>query len=271
MARLRRFFNFWRQRSLDSEFDDELRFHVEMRIEANLRAGMTRADAEAEARRHLGSSLRVKEGMRAARVSLWLDSFACDFRDAVRSLRRHPGTTSLAVLMLSLGIGATTAIFGVVHSILIKPLPYPDSDALVRIVHSVGGIDMEDFNDAIVVAYEQNTATFLDVGVWNPYAAAATITGQGDPEEVSTLRASRSVLTTLGAQPEIGRIFSVADDTPRSPNVVILTNGYWRRKFGKDPGVLGRAITINGRPHEIIGVTPAEFRFVAGHDLILPL
>jgi predicted permease len=270
MPALRRFFNFWRGRSLDREFDDELRFHLEMRIEANLLAGMTREDAEAEARRHLGSSLRVKEDMRDARVSQWLDSIACDLRDAMRSLSRHPGITSLAVLMLSLGIGATTAMFSVVYSVLIKPLPYPDSDALVRIVHKIGGTDMEDFNDAIFVSYGENNRTFLDLGVWNPYAATATITGQGDPEEASTLTASRGFLTTIGVQPEIGRIFSADDDTPRAPNAVILTNGYWQRKFGGDRGVLGRTLTINGRPHQIVGVVPAEFRFGAQHDLILP-
>ena len=193
-----------------------------------------------------------------------------DVRYAARTSLSQPGFAAAAVLTLALGIGATTAIFSVVNGVLINPLAYPRSDALVRIVHSIGGIEQPYFNDALYVTYAENTQTFHDVGVWSP-GTTATVTGEGDPEEIRALTASHRVLTTLGVPPEIGRWFSEADDAPGAPDVVILSHGYWHRAFGRDRAVLARALAINGRPHQIIGVMPAAFRFGDEVDMILPL
>jgi predicted permease len=201
---------------------------------------------------------------------LLLDDLWRDMRYTARTLRKQPGFAAAAVVTLALGIGATTAIFSVVNGVLINPLPYPDSDALVRIVHSIGGIDQPYFNDAIYTTYADNTQAFEDVGVWTP-GETATVTGQGDPEEVRTLRASHGVLTTLGVRPEIGRWFSTAEDTPGAPDTVMLGHAYWQRKFGGDRAVLERVLTINGRPHQIIGVMPAGFRFDGELEIVLPL
>jgi predicted permease len=199
-----------------------------------------------------------------------LDDLWQDLRYTARTVRKQPGFAAVAVLTLALGIGATTAIFSVVNGILLNPLPYPDSGALVRIVHAIGGIDQPYFNDAIYTTYADNTHAFADVGVWSP-GGTATVTGHGDPEEVRALMASRGVLTTLGVQPEIGRWFSQAEDTPGGPDTVMLGHGYWERRFGGERGVLERALAINGRPHQIVGVMPAGFRFDGEPDLILPL
>ena len=201
---------------------------------------------------------------------LLIDDLWQDLRYTARMMRKQPGFAAAAVATLALGIGATTAIFSVVNGVLINPLLYPDPDALVRIVHSIGGIDQPYFNDAIYTTYAGNTQTFQDVGVWSP-GETATITGQGDPEEVRTLTASQGVLTTLGVRPEIGRWFSKADDTPGAPDTVMLTHGYWHRMFGGDRAVLERVLTINGRPHRIIGVMPASFRFGDELEIVLPL
>lgn len=146
-------------------------------------------------------------------------------------MSKQPGFTAGVIATLALGIGGTTAIFSVVNGVLIKPLPYPDSNALVRIVHSIGGIEQRFFADGIFLAYLDNTQAFQDMGVWTPGETAA-ITGQGEPEEVRALKASRGVLTTLGVRPVIGRWFSTAEDTPGSPDTVILTSGYWQRRLG---------------------------------------
>jgi predicted permease len=199
-----------------------------------------------------------------------LESIQHDIRYVARVLGRTPGFTAAAVLTLALGIGATTAVFSVVHGVLIKPLPYPDPDALVRIVHSIGGIDQPYFSDRIYLTYVDNTQAFQDLGVWTP-GETATITGQGQPEEVRTLTASRGVLTTLGVRPEIGRWFSIDEDAPGAADTVMLTSGYWQRRFGGDNGVLGRALNVNGRPHQIIGVMPSSFRFAGDVEIILPL
>ena len=151
---------------------------------------------------------------------------------------------------------------------LIKPLPYPDSDRLVRIVHNIGGVDQPWFSEAIYAAYADTGQAFQDVGIWDTRAAA--VTGLGDPEEVRTLTVNRGFLTALAVPPQVGRLFSTEDDTPGAPLAAILSHDYWERTFGGDRGVLERAITIDSRAHQIVGVMPAQFRFGGEHDIILP-
>jgi predicted permease len=194
-----------------------------------------------------------------------------DLRDATRMLRSQPGFAAAALLMLTLGIGATTAIFTVVNAVLINPLPYPDPDALVSIVHTVDGRDEPFFSDAIYNTYLENTRAFEDFGVWTPYANVATVTGRSQPEEVRALTVSRGVLTTLRVRPDVGRIFSEADDAPGAHDTVMLSHAYWQREFGGDPSVIDRVVTINARPHRVIGVMPAGFRFAGESDVVLPI
>jgi putative ABC transport system permease protein len=194
-----------------------------------------------------------------------------DLRQAIRVMRAQPGFAAAAIIMLALGIGSTTAIFSVVKAVLINPLPYPNADALVRIAHNIGGIDQDYFNDAIFLIYAEHAQAFESVGVWTPESTGVTITGQGDPEEVRALNASHGLFTTLGVQPEIGRWFSVQEGAPGGPDTVMLGSGYWRRRFGGDPTVVGRSIVINGQPHQIIGVMPARFTFGGDSDVMLPL
>jgi predicted permease len=198
------------------------------------------------------------------------DACRYDVKSALRGLRRTPGYTATAVLMLALGIGATSAIFSVVNAVIIRPLPYPSSDAIVRIAHAIGGIEQQYFSEAIFLTYAENTQAFQDLGVWNP-EATVTITSEGDPEEVAALVASRGLLATLGVQPHIGRWFSNEEAAPDGPDVVLLAAGYWQRKLGGDPGVLGRTLTVNGGPRQIVGVMPASFRFGGDFEVVLPL
>lgn len=267
----------------EAEIIEELSQHLDQRYEELRTGGASDADAQRLALEELLDRDTFANHMRSLRQAqspppiapgapgrflvgdLWQD-----VRYAARMLRSQPGFAVTAILTLGLGIGATTAIFSVVNSVLIKPLPYSDSDALVRIVHLIGGIDQPYFSDAVYLTYADNAQTFEDLGVWVP-EATATVTGQGDPEEVRTLTASRGVLTTLGVQPEIGRWFSTADDTPGAPDTVMLAHGYWQRVFGGDRAVLERVLIVNGRPHQIIGVMPAGFRFDGEHELVLPL
>jgi putative ABC transport system permease protein len=193
-----------------------------------------------------------------------------EVRHALRGFRQRPGFAAAAVVMLALGIGATTLMFSVVNGVLINPLRYPDSGALVRISHLIGGKDMPWFSDAVYLTYADNSQTFQDVGVWMG-ETTATVTGHGDPEEVRTLTASQSLLTVLGVQPELGRWISKAEDSPGAADVVMVTHAYWHRRLGGDRGILGRTLTINARRHQIVGVMPATFRFGEKFDLIVPL
>jgi predicted permease len=204
------------------------------------------------------------------RLDRLLDDLRQDLRHAWRASRHRPGFAAAAILTLAVGIGATTAIFSVVKSVVINPLAYPDADALVRIVHSIGGIEQPYFDDSIFVSYADNTQSLQGVGVWTP-EATAIVTGRGDPEEVPVLRASHGVLTTLGVLPELGRWLSASDDTPGAPDVVMVSHAYWQRRLGGDPAVLQQALTINARPHQIVGVMPESFRFQGEFDLIVPL
>ncbi len=193
-----------------------------------------------------------------------------DVRQALRVMRAQPAFAAAAILMLALGIGATTAIFSVVKAVLLNPLPYPDSERLIRISHNIGGIDQPYFNDPIFLSYAEPTQAFESIGAWSPEQTAVTITGAGEPEEARALSASRGLLTTLAVQPEIGRWFSAEEDAPGSPNVALIGAGSWRRKFGADPGVTGRTLVIDGTPHQIVGVMPARFAFAGAFDILLP-
>lgn len=261
----------WRRhRPTDGEFRQEIQAHIALDTDRLIAEGMRPDEAKAAALRTFGNVTRVHERFYESGRTIWLDDLRRDIRYALLTLLTTPSFTTVCVVTLALGIGATTAMFSVVKSVLIDPLPYRDSAALVRIVHGIGGKNQSHFNDAILLGYRENTQTLMDAGAWVP-AATATVTGQGDPEEVRSLTASEGLLTTLGVRPDIGRIFSAAEHTPGAPDVVILTNGYWQRTFAGDRDVLDRVLTVNGRPHQIVGVMPGGFRLDGEQDLMLPL
>lgn len=184
-----------------------------------------------------------------------------------------PAFTAISVLTLALGIGATTAIFTIVNGVLIQPLRYPQPDSLLWVSHTAVfrgvRIDTFSFNSQMAVAYLDHNRTFQDFGVWTP--ESASVTGTGDPERVQTVVATQGVLPTLGVRPALGRLFSLADAALGSAETAILTHGFWQRRFGGDPTVVGRVVTIDSRPREVIGVMPEGFGFLdAAPDVILP-
>jgi predicted permease len=195
-----------------------------------------------------------------------------DVRHAVRRLARTPAFALATVTMLALGIGANTAIFSVVHTVLLKPLPYPNPDRLVRLWQTAPGVNITDLNASIAdyVAYREDSRTLADVAIWA--GNAFTVTGLAEPERVDGITATFRLLPMLGVQPALGRAFTEKDDQAGSPEVVMLGHGYWQRRFGSDPGAVGRRIMVDGTPREIIGVLPDGFWFLdAPHDLLLPL
>ncbi len=202
-----------------------------------------------------------------------LDSVGRDFRQTLRGLRRRPTFTLAVTLTLALGIGATTAIFSVVNAVVIKPLPYPDSDAIVTVTHSavtgnVRGTDFP-FTAQMLEIYSTNGQSFEELGMYR--SGQAAITGFGSPEQADTLLVTAGTLRVLDVQPALGRSFSPDDDQPGAAETVILSDGYWQRRFGGDRGVIGRTITVDGRPREVIGVMPPRFNVrELPMDLILP-
>jgi putative ABC transport system permease protein len=200
-----------------------------------------------------------------------------DLRYAARAFAKQRSFAATAVLIIALGIGATTAIFSVVNAVVIKPLPYPDADAVVRVAHSTvaGGVrndgsDFAFFSPQVLEVYETNGQAFEELGLYR--SAQSVITGLGDSERVITLVVTASTLRVLNVQPALGRWFSREDDQPGAAETAILSDGYWQRRFGGDPSVLGSTITVDGTLHEVIGVMPARFTLrERPMDLILPM
>jgi predicted permease len=198
------------------------------------------------------------------------------FNDQLRQVLRRLGRarlfTAITLLTLAIGVGANTVIFSVVRGVLLKPLPYPHPEQLIGVWHSAPGIDIKELNMSPSIYFidrEQNT-TLQDIGVYDN--DSLNVTGAGQPEHVRGLDVTDGTLPILGVAPTLGRLFTRKDDSPGSPQTVLLSYGYWQKKFGGDRSVIGRSITVDGKPREIIGVLPKGFHFLDQQDaaLILP-
>src|SRR5438105_2282526 len=192
-------------------------------------------------------------------------------RYVLRTLLRSPMFTLLTVITIGIGIGANTAIFSVINGILLKPLPYPDPGQLVSVWQEAPGINIKDLNlsPSDYFTFRDENRTLQQFGMWN--GNRVSVTGLDAPEQVQSLTVNEGTLPALGIQPVIGRWFTAKDDSPGSTETVMLSHGYWQRKFGADPSAIGRRIQVDGRPREIIGVMPANFRLLdVPADLIFP-
>jgi predicted permease len=179
----------------------------------------------------------------------------------VRRLLQLPGFTTIAVLTLAIGIGANTAIFSVIEGVLLKPLPFPHPDQLVVLDTSAPGVGLNRTGAApfLYFTYREDGRVFQDVAMWT--SATESITGLAEPEEVPSLVTTDGLLPLLGVVPQVGRLFTKDEDSPKGAETVMLTDGYWRSRFGADPVAVGRRLLVDGRPRDIIGVLPASFRF----------
>jgi predicted permease len=202
-----------------------------------------------------------------------MKSFNDRLRQVLRRLGRTPLFTTLTLITLGIGIGATTLIFSVVDGVLLKPLPYPEPGRLIGVWYSSSVINFKDLNMApflYFITREQNK-TLVDIGVYD--GDSLSVTGTGQPEHVDGLDVSEATLPLLGVKPTLGRLFTQADDTVGAPQTVLLSYGYWQKKFGGANSVIGKSITLDGKPREIIGVLPKGFHFLDWDDasLVLPM
>ncbi|TCK73554.1 ABC transporter permease [Acidipila rosea] len=194
------------------------------------------------------------------------------FKQVLRRLGRAPLFTTITLLTLAIGVGANTVIFSVVEGVLLKPLPYPHPEQLIGVWHTAPGIGLKELNMSPSIYFidrEQNT-TLQDIGVYS--GDSLNVTGAGQPEHVRGLDVTDGTLPILGVAPALGRLFTRNDDSPGSPETVLLSYAYWQKKFGGASSVLGRSITVDGKPRQIIGVLPRGFHFLDQQDaaLILP-
>ncbi len=264
---------FFRRDEADAEQRDELDFYVDVTTQEYIERGMEPGEARAAARRKLGNTTQVREEVYRMNTLTFMEGLLRDARHAVRVIRTKPGFSVAVLLSLALGIGANTAIFSVLNAVLIRPLPYPGSDALVGVYNHflIHGQVFEDaaLSPGMYAACKENAKAFESFGVWT--SGAATVTGIGDPEQLVIVTATQGALPALGVPAHLGRWFSSEDDTPGSPETVILSYGYWQRKFGGNREVLGRTMVIDFVPRQVVGVMPRNFRFVnLSPDIILP-
>ncbi|HEV2296968.1 MAG TPA: ABC transporter permease [Candidatus Acidoferrales bacterium] len=260
----------FRRRHVDQELDDELRDHIVQKTAAYVAQGKSPQEARRAALIELGGAEQAKEECRDARRVRWLQDFAQDLRFGLRLLRKSPGFTAVAVLTLALGIGASTAVFSLVDAVLLKPLPFPHAERIVfpwRLPPRgfVLGYDKIPWSRVDFLFLSQESKTFEALGAFQ--SDSFNLTGSGEPVRVDGLRASAGLFPSLGVSPVLGRTFTDEEDRPGNEHEVILSDALWRSRFGADPGILGRAIDLNGAPYTVIGVMPRGFAFPRGNEM----
>jgi putative ABC transport system permease protein len=262
-----------RRRQKETELQEELQFHFEEETDRRTLDGMPIDDARRAARRDLGCLSTVREDTRAAWTWIWLAQLSQDLRYAARMLVRTPGFSIVAVVTLALGIGANAAIFSLISAVLLRPLPFPQSDRLVLLwddVSSLGGpYSLTEPAPADYAAWNEQTESFSGMAAMT--RTSYNLTGIAEPQKLEAVRTTANLFGVLGMQPLVGRTLTADDDRPDANPVVVLDARIWRSLFGGDPGVVGRTILLNGLSHTVVGVVPSDFRFpVATAGLWVP-
>ncbi len=268
----RRLRSVWWRPPVEDEVDDEMEFHLAMRVRDLVDGGMPEAEARQEALRRLGNPAELRRRLtrlgkardHSMQRTEWWGSLVQDVRQAIRSLRKQPGFTAAAALTLAVGVGATTAIFSVLYSVILRPLPIPEPDRVVWISRTWDGrpggtLSVGNYTDLLA---GQSTLASHTAGYSAPF-----ILGSGEqPESVRGARVTASFFTVFGVAPALGRVFTAAEDEPGGAQVVVLSHRLWTRRFGADPNVAGQSIEINAVPHTILGVMPARFDLFENWD-----
>jgi putative ABC transport system permease protein len=250
-------------RSRDTVIDDidrEMRTHLELQVEANIRAGMSPAEAREKANRSFGKIDRAVDAAYDVKGGGLFETLAQDIRYGLRVLLKHKSFTSIAVITLALGIGANTAIFSVVNELLLRPLPYRDADRIVMLWEvTPEGRHQNTTSRANFRAWREQSTSYEHIAAFSDHRL--TLTGDGEPEEVSGQLALPDIFKVLGVDPILGRTLLPEDGEPGSPNVAVLSYGLWQRRFGGQSSVIGQPIILNGANCTIVGVMPPNFQF----------
>ncbi len=268
----------FRRRRLYDELDEEVREHIEEKTEQLMRLeNLSQVQARQAALRAFGNPTLVQT--RSREVWQWsrFESLVADLKLALRRLRKSPGFGATVLLTLAIGIGANTAVFSVVNSILLKPLPYPQPEQLVAVwLHAPGAAGLTNFAEGLrlspsmYLTFAEHNRTLQSIGVW--ISGTANVTRIAMPEEVHTTYISDGVLQTLNVPPAAGRWILTGDQMPHSREVVMLSYGYWQRRFGGNRSVIGRNIEVDSKTREIVGVMPRGFEVMnQDFDLLIPL
>src|SRR5271165_1085273 len=259
-----------RRRSVDDDLKEELRSHLELVIDENIADGMTPDEARIAARRKLGNETLAHE----LAVEAWrfprIESVLQDLRYGLRGIRRTPGFSLVVILTLALGIGVNAAMFSVVYSVLLKPLPYPSGERLVSLGESTANASGFSVSWINFQHWRAENHTFEDMAAYT--WVDLTMTGRGDPALTHAVEVTGNFLPLTGARPLLGRTFLDGDDRSGAPGAVVLSGEFWSKTFGGDPAALGSMLTLNGKPYQIVGVLyPGPQFFSKPADYYLPL
>jgi predicted permease len=259
-----------RRNALEDGLHEEIRFHLDQQASKYERAGFEADEARRQAALRFGGVEGVKERIRDEIRPALLEDLARDTRHGIRMLLRAPGFTAAAIVTLALGIGATSAIFSIVRTVLLAPLPYRQPDRIVTIWETPRGrTGRNAIAPANFVAWRERTRTLEHPGMAAPVAVAMVVDSKA--EEVAGFACSRDVFLALGAQPALGRIYTATEDFSGSRTVIVLGHEFWERRLGGRRDVLGTTLTIDGRPHTVIGVMPRGFTVVGERaDFLMP-
>src|SRR6202045_2596558 len=259
----------WHRTRMEEQLEKELRFHLDQHASELIAQGQAPNEARRQARLALGGPEQVKEKCRDARGTRWLEDLLQDTRCALRTFRQKPGFTAIALLLLALGIGATTVMFAVVNSVLLRPLSYPEPDRLVTLrvfteqIGELWGFSNLDFAD---IKRESQT---LALAAWT--YGGGTISAPGEPEYVNGREFSAELFSTLGISPAQGRAFRPDEDRPGAAPVAIVSYGLWQHLFGSEPSTIGRSLVYEGKPYTVIGIAPAGFQLDGDAEIFTPL
>lgn len=260
-----------RRRQMDEDLDKELRFHLDQYTDDLVANGHRRDEARRQARLALGGPEQLKEECRDARGTRWIEDLWQDIRYALRALRQKPGFAAVALLTLALGTGATTVMFTLINSVLLKPLAYPAPDRLIAIWSKT-----KQFGETWSLAYpdyldlQTGLRSLEGLAAWS-YNGAGTVTSPGEPARYLGREVSKELFRVLGVSPERGRGFAAEEDRPGGAPVVIISHNLWLRRFGGHPDVIGRTLVLEGTPRTVVGVMPAGFQLGGEVDLFTPL
>jgi len=255
---------------VEAQLDAELRFDFDQRVAANIRAGMSESGARRAARLAFGGMEQVKEECRDARGTRWLQDLWQDFRYALRTLRQKPGFAAVAILTLALGSGATTVMFTVIDSVLLKPLPYPQPDRLVSLNEAT-----EKYGDNFRLSYpdfidcKRDSRSLASMAAWT--YGGGTVSKPGAAEYVVSREMSSETFAVLGVTPVEGRAFLPEEDRLGASPVAIVSSRLWQQRFTGSPSAIGAALVFDGKPYTIVGIAPAGFQLDGEADVFTPL
>jgi predicted permease len=255
------FRSIFRRRQVDADLDDEIASTLELLADEKIKEGVPAAKARRAARIELGGVEQVKEAVRSGRTTAWLDAFVQDLRFALRMLRKSPGFTTVAVLTLALGIGATTSVYSVVSAVVLRPLPYKAPNQLVSIWQTGSRASQMPVTYPDFLDWRAQNHVFKAIAAynWSPFM----LLGPKEPAHVEGYAVSANLFSLLGVAPELGRGFVTADDEP-GHHVVLLSHELWQQEFGSSPKVLGSGIRLDRTIFTVVGVMPASFQFPIG-------